>query len=190
MQVKQRMPLAEAEALANDLAELLRHGCRRIVIAGSIRRRRAYVGDIDLVCEPAIDITRDLFGDETGKLDRLDALCNWLESEGVLAKRLDVNGRACWGLGLKRAMFKGVPVDMQAVTDPDVWGSWLLIRTGPAEFNKRLVTQQAQGGLLPNDMRFRDGFRLHGGLRRIPTPTEESVFEALGMTYVRPEERA
>lgn len=70
------------------------------------------------------------------------------------------------------------------------WGAWLLIRTGPAAFNKAIVTPTWQGGLLPSGFEWKDGFKLHRFGGRVDTPTEESVFEALGLEYKAPAVRA
>jgi DNA polymerase/3'-5' exonuclease PolX len=47
-----RRPLAEATALATELVDLLRVFCARIEIAGSVRRRRPDIGDLELVVVP------------------------------------------------------------------------------------------------------------------------------------------
>lgn len=190
-----RVPLAEATAIAEELVALLRSACERIAIAGSIRRQLPDVGDIDLVLEPTFTTEpAGLFGDQIETVNLLDRQCESLcraapDGRGILAEWLDKNGRRCWGTSLKRAVFRGLNVDLQSVVDPDVWGMWLLVRTGPASFNRRLVTLRSQGGWLPSGFQFKDGFRLmrYGGL--VPTPTEGSVFEALGLPWVEPENR-
>ena len=186
----ERMPLAEAELLAAELVALLAESCERIIVAGSIRRRRDDVGDIDLVCEPKLLIEADMFGDNAGTIDLLDARCEELwTSYGVLTPRLNKDGRRSWGTSLKRATFRGVAVDVQAVHDTSTWGAWLAIRTGPAAFNKAMVTPRSQGGRLLPGFEFKDGFKLHRYGGRIETPTEEALFEALGLPVVAPEDR-
>lgn len=185
-----RVPLEDAEYIAGELKAELVDYCSRIVIAGSIRRRSTTCGDIDLVCEPTTEPLLDMFGQEAGEsLDHLDEGCTYLLGQGVLSQRLDANGRPSWGTRLKRAIYGGMAVDIQAVHDADTWGAWLLIRTGPAEFNKRLVTPRRQGGWLPAGFQFKDGFQLWAWDERIPTPTERSVFDALGLGYREPWDR-
>jgi len=46
------MPFEEAQAHAQDLAELLRPACHRVEVAGSIRRRRSTIGDLEIVAIP------------------------------------------------------------------------------------------------------------------------------------------
>jgi DNA polymerase/3'-5' exonuclease PolX len=187
-----RVPLAEARAIAEELAELLRPACLRLEIAGSIRRGMATIGDVDLLCEPKTEPILDMFDAPTGEvIDLLDARCEELLALDELAQRLDRNGRRAWGRKLKRAVYRGLGVDIRACTDPAAWGAWLVISTGPADFNKALVTPRAQGGRLPPGFEWkRDaGFHLYRYGGRVETPDEESVFAALGLPFMDPEDR-
>ena len=189
MSERTRMPLDEARRIADELVALIGLSCARIVIAGSIRRELPDIGDIDLVCEPKVEPMVDLFGAEAGGVDKLhDRLCD-LERLGTIEKRRNALGHASWGPQLKRATYCGLNVDAQVVADPTTWGAWLLIRTGPAVFNKALVTPQWQGGRLPSGFEWKDGFKLYRYGGRVETPTEESVFEALGLPYEFPAAR-
>lgn len=185
-----RVPLEEASEIAEHLVALLALSCHRVVIAGSIRREKPDIGDVDLVCEPKVRPLVDMFGDPTGEgVDELhDRLCD-LERLGTVEKRRNAIGIPAWGKQLKRATYRGLAVDIRACHDRDSWGFWLLISSGPAAFNKALVTPRYQGGLLPSGFEVKDGFRLykHGG--RVLTPTEESVFEALSIPWIPPSER-
>lgn len=185
-----RVSLATATAIAEELVALLSPNCERILIAGSIRRRRPDIGDIDLLAIPRTEPVTNLFGDSTSEvIDFLDARCDELLALGTLEQRLDKHGRTSWGTKLKRARYRGLGVDIRACTDETTWGAWLVIATGPGTFSKWLVSQRANGGALPPGYRFESGFRLNrfGGF--VETPTEESVFAALGLEYVAPEDR-
>jgi DNA polymerase/3'-5' exonuclease PolX len=185
-----RLPLAEAREIAEQLVALLQPACQRIVIAGSIRRQRPDIGDIDLVLEPIIKREAGgLFGDQVTERDLLHDLCCRLADAGTLERRRDKNDRATWGPNLKRALYGGLSVDLQVVTDPTTWGSWLLIRTGPADFNRAMVTPVWQGGKLPSGFEWKDSFRLYRYGGRVETPTEADVFAALGYAYQEPPER-
>jgi DNA polymerase/3'-5' exonuclease PolX len=185
-----RVPLGVARKIADELVAFLAPACARIEIAGSIRRERPDIGDIDLVCSPTIEReAAGLFGDEFTERDLLHDLCCRRADEGILERRRDKNDRATWGPNLKRALFCGLSVDLQAVTDPSVWGAWYLIRTGPAEFNKALVTPVWQGGKMPAGFDWHSGFQLHRYGGRVETPTEAAVFDALGYVYQEPHER-
>lgn len=186
----ERISIDEARRIAEQLVALIALSCVRVEIAGSIRRAAPTIGDIDLVCEPIAEPVLDLFGDPTGAVeDRLhDRLCD-LERLGTIEKRRNTAGQAAWGPKLKRAVYRGLGVDIQSVTNPTTWGSWLLIRTGPADLNKAIVTPRHQGGLLPPGFEWKDGFKLYRGGGRVETPTEQSVFAALGLRYLEPSAR-
>lgn len=191
MSTATRVPLDEARGIAGELLALLMPACHRGVIAGSIRRGRPDIGDVDLLCEPIIRPLVDMFGDPTGHhVDDLHERCNGLAERGVIEKRLDVNGRAAWGRQWKRAIYRGLSVDIQAISDHDAWGFWLLVMTGPADFNKAIVTPRHQGGLLPPGLEVKDSFRLYRAGGRIPTPAEDAVFAALGLPYLEPRDRS
>jgi DNA polymerase/3'-5' exonuclease PolX len=208
---KQRVPLLWAKGWAEDLASVLRPACERIQIGGSIRRRKADVGDIELVMVPRFHEgppESDLFGQGARRqVNELDELLGKLKAEGTLADRLDVNGRPAWGPKFKRALdrvnHEGTmfAADLFSVLPPAQWGVVYLLRTGPAEFNQRLVTQRWKGGLCPDDLCFRDGalYRMHpvgdpveryvAPTELVPTPEEEDVFRALGLGWIAPMER-
>lgn len=50
--VRNSIPLSEAKTIALEIYELLKPHCERIKIAGSIRREKAFVNDIEIVCIP------------------------------------------------------------------------------------------------------------------------------------------
>lgn len=186
----ERIPLDEALGAARALAYLIKDACVRVEIAGSIRRKKPTIGDIDLVVEPFVADVFDMFGEASGETANLtDERLQELVAAGKVGKRLDRNGRPTWGEQLKRATYHGLNVDIQSVLDVDTWGMWMLIRTGPADFNCRMVTPRWQGGLLPPGMEVRDGFQLWRMGARVPTPTEQDVFAAYGLDYVEPEAR-
>ena len=87
MSKHRRHPLAAAEAVAHELRGLLAPFCARIEVAGSIRRRRSTVGDIELLAIPRMDAQRDMFGGEAGETDQLDQSVRELMADGVLTRR-------------------------------------------------------------------------------------------------------
>lgn len=191
---KQRVPIAHAEAIANELVDILAPTCERIQIVGSIRRRRDMVADIELLVIPTIEVVSyDLFGAPTQTVNRFDEACKVLSGNGHLTDRLDRNGRGAWGPRYKRVRYHGFPVDLFSCMDPDTWGVLEMIRTGSAEFSRNNVTRKQMGGVLPNDMYVTES-RLHRSFRDgtsevIPTPTEESFFAAIDSPWIPPERR-
>jgi DNA polymerase/3'-5' exonuclease PolX len=186
---KTRIPLEHARLLADEVVALLEPYAQRIVVAGSIRRRRADVGDVEIVAIPRHGVVQaDLFAPGEGlNRDLLGARCVELLAEGVLAHRPDVNGHNAFGAKFKRLLYRGVPLDLFS-PDAATWGVVLAIRTGPAEFSHRLVTPRRQGGLLPDWLRVAEG-RIWRATTPLETPEEENVFEAINLPFIPPEAR-
>jgi DNA polymerase/3'-5' exonuclease PolX len=51
-----------------EVVDLLSPVCERIEVAGSVRREKAFVGDIEILCAPRVrhETQMDLFGQATG----------------------------------------------------------------------------------------------------------------------------
>lgn len=205
---KRRIPLPEADALAAEVLELLRPATERIAIAGSIRRRRPDVGDIEIVAIPRYGVGMghaDLFGNvSTPAVNHLDELVGGLLMDGVLAKRLDKNGRPAIGPKYKRLSYRDFALDLFVGT-PENWGVLLAIRTGPASFAHAFVTNighmtrpayagaehKPRPGLLPMGMRVGEGNQLFGPDGRvIETREEEDFFRAIGQPCLEPWRRS
>lgn len=174
---KQRIPLKAAEGLAAKVVAKLAPGCERIEVAGSIRRRKEFVGDIEIVCIPKRDA--DLVGGVgASALDAILARLVWearlrpAGADGENYKKFEF----CKVAGLQLDLF---------ITNRDCWGVIFAIRTGSADFSRRLVTTQMHGGLLPNDCRVKDG-RVWanedemGAWGLLETPEEFDVLEICG----------
>lgn len=162
----------EAVALANSLIEYLAPHCLRIEAAGSIRRMKPEIGDIELVAIPRIEL--DMFGSPLA--DHSLDLFNWL-----YIGRCIKSGHKYKQIELK----EGINLDLFIVTPPAQWGVIFTIRTGPAEFSHRLVTQKSQGGLLPSNLRV-EGGAIWNGKEIIKTPEEADLFRLAEMRFVEP----
>ena len=169
--------IGDIHGCVDELLELLRPACSRIVVAGSIRRRKPDVGDIELLCIPVEGV---LLGTP------LDAALGRLISDGLLALRPNVKGSTTYGPmnKLLRHLPSGIPVDI-FTADSRNWGMALVVRTGPAEFNIKMMARfqwlhmkgHAYGGVtLPNG-------------NEKDCPDEEGVFRLLGWPYQEPEGR-
>jgi len=157
--------LGYATEMANRLVALLEPCCERIAVAGSIRRKRPQVKDIDLVII-------------TGSLSGL-GITLLRYGEILTKRRLDSTTR------IIKYRFRGVLVEIY-MANPQTWPMLLLVRTGSVSHNQMLAMRARSRGL-----KFKangDGI-LDADGRRISADTEESIFEALGMKYVPPEER-
>lgn len=174
--MKSKLPLRDAEQLAQQLCEQLKPYCHRVEIAGSIRRCKGEVGDIDLLALPIFET--DMFGNasEDHKLNGV----NW-ELYGQVVK----NGNKYKQI----ALIEGVHLELSIVTPPAQWGTLFLIRTGPEEFSHRFVKPKRFGGMLPSYLRVKDG-AMWSNNHIIPTPEEADVFGLIGIAWVPPELRS
>lgn len=173
--MKTKMYHVEAWILAEKLIAELSPYCQRIEIAGSLRRLKPEVGDIELVAIPLFGV--DLFGNETE--EHLLDVVDW-ERFGKVVKA---------GSKYKQIeLYQGINLDLFIVTPPAQWGVQFVIRTGPAEFSKHFVTQKKFGGLLPSCFRVEDG-AIWSNNHVIETPEEIDVFNLIGLPFVEPEKR-
>jgi DNA polymerase/3'-5' exonuclease PolX len=185
MSDKERIPLADARRIAIAVLAELQPYCERIEIAGSIRRARDMIGDVEILCIPK-PTAHNLFGEPLS-----DAVTDYLSKlPPGWAKRLSKAATPTFGKYNKLMLYRypelfiTFPVDIFSTTHEN-WGMALLIRTGPYEFNKAVM------------IRFRElGMRGHayGGVtdahgNEIPCPDEETVFRLLQWEYVPPEKR-
>lgn len=144
----------KVQPLAEKIAEAVSPGCERIEIAGSLRRKKKLVGDIELVLVEKVGTmaSGDLFG-TTRRVSLLTPILDQLVTEGRLS--IDENGPSYKRFRLAKVA-RPLYVDM-FIVDPVGWGFQLAIRTGPSWFSQKLVTERARGGYL------RDGFKCAGG---------------------------
>jgi len=187
---------------------MLRPACERIEIAGSIRRLKPEVKDIEIVAVPkmgAVPVAIEqpqlggpLFGDRL--VNRLDeSVGAWLDS-GYAQPRLDKNGHRAIGAAYKRLEVSGrnrgwIALDLFSVLGDAQWGLIFMIRTGsgvgpsgtPIDgFGPAMLARwkQVSGG----------GYSLGGCLRErdgtpVSTPEEEDVFRVCRAVWMPPEER-
>lgn len=186
-----RIPIEDARALAHEAIGLIRHSCGRIETAGSIRRRKEDVGDIEILCIPKLEpVQTDLFGGSEDVSEEF-VLITELVAGGTFEHRLDKNGHRACGKRFQRLLFKGFPLDIFCVLPPSQWGVAMAIRTGPAELSKRLVTSRfvdPVNGCLPIGMQVKDNQLIDRG-KVIETPEEEDFFRAIKASFRNPWER-
>jgi DNA polymerase/3'-5' exonuclease PolX len=171
--MKTKLPLPEAQKIAARVIDALATYCARIEVAGSIRRQSPQVGDIEIVCQPKTGT--DLFG-QPYPLP--------IPTEGL--GRHEVSGERY----RKIILPEGVQLDLFIVLPPAQWGVIFAIRTGGAEFSRRLVTSRLHGGLLPPQYVVEDG-AVHSAVTNkiVPTPEESDFFALCGLDNIPPQER-
>lgn len=191
-----RLPLDKAAPLAAKIADDLRPVCERVEVAGSVRRKCETVGDIELVVIPKY--AADLFGEGKGQnlLDmHLVALCN----QGRLMRATDtpfhelaIKPFYIGSVLKKEGHFFKLEINQ---TDADAWPVLLAIKTGPAEFSKRLVcnSDHPERGFLPRGWRIADGWQVWAKdgdtERRIYFESERDFIETFCGAWVEPERR-
>ena len=169
-----KMPLVRARYLARKVIERLAPHCERIEIAGSIRRGKSEVGDIEIVCIPKK--YADLLGNDLG---------NCPEFVAAVSRWECVKGNPETGLYTQRILpVDGSPRLDLFMTDAKRWGLTLLIRTGSAEFNMKFLRRLDAAGVKMMRGRLYDL-----DCNPIPAPEESDVFKAAKMEFIEPEKR-
>jgi DNA polymerase/3'-5' exonuclease PolX len=195
---KRKWPAALGWQIGRTLVEMMRpyvqvetaRGDSRptsyIAVAGSLRRGKEEVGDVEILYVPRFGPIKkygEMF-ESTGSL--ADNYINSLVGS-KLEKRLNVEGHTTWGNQNKLAVHKatGMPVDLFATTVENWWVS-LVIRTGPKDFNIALIQSARNRGLQLNA--YGTFTELATGDRLYPE-SEREVFDMAGMAWVEPEDR-
>ena len=173
------MNLGEAQVYAEKVVAILQPFCSCIMTAGSIRRGKAEVGDVDIVALPkAVDLPGGLCG--VVKVDPSTVWKNLIPKALVKSGlKLEVSGKE-----LQRFSFpSGLQVDVYRAR-PETWGVILLIRTGSKEHNVKLCTLARSKGLM---LSASQGVIENHNI--VACRTEEGIFSALGLKFVEPKDR-
>jgi DNA polymerase/3'-5' exonuclease PolX len=179
------MKLYEARRVAEDVVRRLKPHCEQIEIAGSIRRGKADVGDIEIVAAPLMSYQNDLLGDPV-PVNPLEHYpwsslgecikCGPRYKQIRIPTDATITGTS-W-----------INLDLFIVLPPAQWGVIYTIRTGPVEFSHWCVTQRKKRGGLPSDCTVRDG-GVYRGDQLIPMADELDFLDFLGLGWVNPSER-
>lgn len=155
------MELEKAKDIARKVVQELEPYCDRIEVAGSVRRQKSAVNDVDLVVIPRDRAALDLALIGMGGHYKMS------------------------GMKITRVQMDSISLDIYFAT-PETFATLLLIRTGSAENNIRLCSVAKKKGwhLFANG----DGLFNQAG-QRVAGDSEESIYKALGLPWQRPEER-
>ena len=166
-----RALLADAARVLDDVLAALRASgtMERVEAAGSFRRMRENVGDLDLLAVAE---------------DRTGASAAFTRLPGVI--EVIAAGETKATILLAYHDYEGarrtIQVDLR-ILDADSWGAGLQYFTGSKDHNIRLRTMAERRGLKLNEYGvFRDEARVAG-------KTEESVYAALDLAWIPPEMR-
>lgn len=184
---KPRFAAHEALAVARELCAALKPVCERLIVAGSMRRRRLTVGDVEILFVPKmVEVPGDLFTRAHASL--ADDAIERLIAAGVIEKRRNVNGGETWGAKnkLARHVASGLPVDLFAATEAN-WWNYLVCRTGPAESNVAIASAARRMGWQWHP--YGRGFSNLKTGEHAAACSERDVFEFVGLPYREPWER-
>src|SRR5216684_2182459 len=162
---ERRLLLNEAEAQATALVAYLQAGggIAQIEVAGSYRRRRETIGDLDIVVTSV--------GKDSAKVT--DRFVTYGEVAEVISK------------GETRATVKlrgGLQMDLRAV-EPDAYGAALVYFTGSKAHNIELRKIAQEQSYKLNE------YGLFKGTRRAAGTTEQDIYATLGLDWIARELR-
>ena len=178
-----KIDLSQASKIAQEVKRHVAPAMDRIEVAGSIRRRKPIVGDIELV----------------GISTRRDRLIKLLGDVGMLIKP-GVPGAVPWtpkptAKYIRLRLNEGMNLDLFLAT-PENWGGLFMMRTGSAADN----AGNPFSGFVPSIFKrwkvMSGGGRMTDCMPTMPTgeqlwvPEEQDFFDLLEMDFVPPEERA
>jgi len=157
-----RLPAADAIAVAEQLCATLRTvpGVAEVAYAGSLRRMRSTIGDIDVLAAA------------TDAPPVMDAL----RGAGTTVKVLAAGEKKTSVLTVR-----GLQADLRVV-EAEAWGAALVYFTGSKAHNVRIRERAVRQGLTLNEYGL---YRRETG-ERLASRTEADVYAALGMDEVPP----
>jgi DNA polymerase (family 10) len=160
---KTRLPIGHAEPIVSELLDYLETApsLSKVQIAGSFRRGRETVGDLDIVAAAA---------------DHPAIIQHFLQWRHVKRKVSAGDERATVILS------HGIQVDLRVVDAPS-WGAALLYFTGSKDHSIRLRTLAKRRRLKLNE------YGLWRGKQSLAGSDEDGIYRALGLRYIPPELR-
>jgi DNA polymerase (family 10) len=160
---ERRMLLHEADTQASAIVGYLEAGddIRQIEVAGSYRRRRETIGDLDIL------VTSDNGARAMDYFVRYDEVAA-VVSQGETRATVKLRG--------------GLQVDLRAV-EPAAYGAALQYFTGSKAHNVELRKIAQEQGYKLNE------YGLFKGTRRVAGRTEEEIYAKLGLDWMPPELR-
>lgn len=160
---------AEAHSIALAVLELLRPHCIRIEIAGSIRREKPEVKDIEIVAIPKPYQT-GIFQDGIAEV-----VNQWQKVKGELEY-----GKCKY---TQRILPEGIKMDLFFAEEGN-WGLIFAIRTGSADYSHKVLAN----GWVKRGYKSENGYLTQNG-KTYDVREEKDLFDRLGIQYVEPKHR-
>ena len=153
------MKAEDAQDTADMVMGIIRPFCTNVTVAGSLRRHKEDIGDVDIVAIPT-----DMVGLQTALNNSYDLITNGAKVKSFLD-------------------YKGVHVDLylaeQAEFEPT-----LMHRTGSKWHNIAIAKRATAMGYHLSTSK-----GILGGSGQVVASTEKEIFRVLGLTYKEPWER-
>lgn len=130
------MELLKAQAIANTLIEKLRPHCEKINIAGSIRRQKTKVGDIEIVC-----LAKKVASGQAALFEAEETQLTYSVSPffiRTVAEFGTILQGSATGNSMKIMLPEGIKLDLFMPNDFDYY-RMLAIRTGSAEYSHQVI---------------------------------------------------
>lgn len=193
--VKPKFPREAALRVAKELCAALKPVTTRLICAGSLRRLKPMVGDVEILYVPQLEQLKavrqgallDGFEAAAQFTNMADIALQSLLSRGIIERRANVNGSEMWGdkNKLARHVASGIPVDLFSATLAN-WFNYLVCRTGGAENNVEICNAAIAKGAKwqPYSEGFLDA---NGNVVRVNS--EEDVFRFVGLPFKPPCDR-
>ena len=151
----------EARKIALKYLNILKPYCTRIEIAGSIRREKPEVKDIEIVAIPG---NIESFAREVNKLQKVKG-----EPTGKYTQRI---------------LPEGISLDLFIANEKN-WGLIFAIRTGSVDFSHKTLAC----GWVKKGYHSKDGKLIDKQGREIVLREERDLFDLIGIPFVKPELR-
>ena len=186
---KQKYPIAQVLPVADKVLSQLEPYCEKLCIAGSVRRKKAFVGDIEILAIPKFE-TLVPYGELFGNIENLLELKvqEFIEA-GIFKLRVKSNGTTTNGHAVKLLVDtkSNIPVDI-FITTKENWYSALVCRTGGKLNNEEIAGRAKKTGY-----RWKmSGCGFEHAITKQMTrmDSEEAIFNFVGLPYLPPEERS
>jgi len=165
---KKDMRLEEATKIALDFQSKTEDLCKKIFLAGSVRRKEPIVHDVDFAVIP-----------------RGKSFPVWKDK--VTGRVNDVGGKVIsFGETISNFNYRGVQINYFLCLNDDAWGVVQMWATGPKGHTIGMTIKARDRGMVINS---RGLWTRDEPPRLIKTRTEEEVGRLLGWKYKLPEDR-
>lgn len=158
--VKKTIPLKKAERIVRYATETLEPLADVVLVAGSVRRRRPRVGDVEFVVLPK----------------NLEQFLNTLDRNGWTG-----------GDRIRKKMTAGIPVEIYIAHKPEELGAMLFMYTGDFQHNIAMRSIAKRQGWKLDQYGIWDA---KTGAPLLQSPDERDYYDFLGVDYHTPEERS